>query len=82
MTALQMNPELLSNLNIIASDETMLNKVTKYVRKLVKQMSEDPTCMSKQEYFARLDEAEKQIAEGKGITFTNPVQMNSWLNAL
>ena len=59
MTALQLNADILRNLGIIAEDENMLEKVAKYVRRLAKQMTEDPTCMSKEEYFRRLDEAEK-----------------------
>jgi hypothetical protein len=82
MTALQLNAEIYRNLGIIAEDETMLEKVAKYVRKLAKQMTEDPTCMTKEEFFARIDEAEREIAEGKGITFTNQAEMNAWLNAL
>ena len=82
MTALQLNAEIYRNLGIIAEDETMLKRVAKYVRKLAKQMTEDPTCMTKEEFFARIDEAEREIAEGKGITFTNQAEMNAWLNAL
>ena len=59
MTALQLNAELYRNLGVIAEDETMLDKIVKYARKLVKQMSADPTCMSKAEFFARVDEAKK-----------------------
>jgi len=82
MTALQLNAEIYRNMGIIAEDESMLEKVAKYVRKLAKQMTEDPTCMTKEEFFARIDEAEREIAEGKGITFTNQAEMNAWLNAL
>ena len=49
MTALQLNAELFRNLGIIAEDETMLDKVAKYVRKLAKQMTDDPTSMTKEE---------------------------------
>ena len=59
MTTVQLNADILRNLGIIAEDESMLEKVAKYVRKLAKQMTEDSTCMSKEEYFRRLDEAEK-----------------------
>ena len=68
MTAVQMNAELLRNLGIIAEDETMLEKVVKYVRKLAKQITDDPTRMSKEEFFARIDEAEKQIERGEYTT--------------
>ena len=38
--------------------------------------------MKKEEYFRRLDEAERQIADGQSTTFTNVAEMNAWLNAL
>ena len=83
MTALQLNAEIYRNLGIIAEDESMLERVAKYLRRLAKQVTEeDPTCMTKEEFFARIDEAEREIAEGKGITFTNQAEMNAWLNAL
>ena len=82
MTALQLNAEIYRNLGIIAEDETMLERVAKYLRRVAKQMTDDPTCMTKEEFFARIDEAEREIAEGKGITFTNQAEMNAWLNAL
>ena len=47
MTVLQANAELYRNLSVIAEDETMYEKVVKYVRRLAKQMKEDPTRMSK-----------------------------------
>ena len=59
MTLQQMNVDLLRNLGIIAEVETMLDKLTKYARRLVKQMTEDSACMTKEEYFAMLDRAEK-----------------------
>ena len=82
MTALQLNADIYRNLGIIAEDETMLDKVAKYVRRLAKQMTEDPTCMTKEEFFRRIDEADKQIAEGKGTRFNNKADMIAWLNAL
>ena len=59
MSTMQLNADILRNLGIIAEDETTLAKVAKYISRVAKQMTEDPTCMSKEEYFARLDEAEK-----------------------
>ena len=81
MTAIQMNAELLRNMSIIAEDENLLRRAAKYLRKLVAE-KEDPTLMTKDEFFARVDKAEKEIAEGKGITFTNKDNMNAWLNSL
>ena len=66
MTAIQMNAELLRNMSIIAEDENLLKRAAKYLRKLVAE-KEDPTLMTKEEFFAKIEQAEHEIAEGKGI---------------
>ena len=90
MTALQLNAELLRELSVIVEDETLLAKALKYIKKLTAK-KDDPTLMSKEEFFKRiddarkgktyrmkpeesldeffrnLDEAERDIADGKGI---------------
>lgn len=50
-----MNAELYRNLALIAEDDTMYDKVVKYVRRLAEQMTTAPTLMTKKEYFRRLD---------------------------
>ena len=35
-----------------------------------------------EDFFARVEEAEQDIEEGKGIVFTNKADMNAWLNSL
>lgn len=82
MTAIQLNAEMLRNMSIIAEDENLLKRAAKYLRKLVAEKKADPTEMTREEFFARVDKAERQIAEGKGITFTNHDDMNKWLNSL
>ena len=82
MTSLQLNAELFRELSIIAEDENLLKRAAKYLRKLVAEKKADPTEMTREEFFARVDKAERQIAEGKGITFTNHDDMNKWLNSL
>ena len=58
MTALQMNAELYRAMGVIADDETLMAKVLKYVKRLAAK-KEDPTLMTKEEFFARVDEAKK-----------------------
>ena len=82
MTTLQLNAELLRNMSIIAEDENLLKRASKYLRKLVSEKEADPTYLTKEEFLARIDKAEKEIAEGKGITFSNRDDMNAWLNTL
>lgn len=84
MTAVQLanvNAEIHRNLDALSDDENMLNRIAKYLRRLVRE-KEDPTLMSKEEFFAKIDEAEREIAEGKCITFDNMDDMNAWLNSL
>ena len=85
MTAVQlntMNTELWQSIGAIADSEPLMKRLTRYAKKLVKERQADPTLMSKEEFFARIDKAEKEIAEGKGVTFSNRDDMNAWLNSL
>ena len=65
MTALQLNADIYRSLGIISEDESVLRRVAKYLTRVAKQMTDDPTCMTKEEYFARIDEAERQIERGE-----------------
>ena len=74
MTATQtgaLNAEILRNLGTLAESETMLKRVAKYLRKLVKESEADPTLMTKEEFFARVDEAKKgptyELKDGETI---------------
>lgn len=82
MNRLKLHTEILHDLSIIAKDESLLKRAAKYMRKLVAKKQTDPSEMTREEYFAKLDKAEKEIAEGKGITFHNLDDMNNWLNSL
>jgi hypothetical protein len=82
MATVQLDGEILRNLGIIAEDKNTLSKVAKYLRRMAKQITNDSTQMSKDEFFARVEEAEMDIKEGRGITFTNKADMNAWLNTL
>ena len=68
MTALQLNPDIYRQLDIIAKDESMFDRVTKYINRIVKKMTPDPTCMTKEEFFARIERAEQQYARGEYTT--------------
>ncbi len=66
MTALQLNAELLRELSVIVDDENLLEKALKYIKKLTAKKT-DPTLVDKDFFFRHLDEAERDIANGKGI---------------
>ncbi len=82
MTALQLNAEIYRSLGVLSEDESMLKRAAKYLKCLAAELTYDPTLMSKEDFYARVDEAEREIAEGKGIRFTDKAEMNAWLNSL
>ena len=68
MTTAQLNAEIMQNLNVLADSEDMMTRVAKYLRKLVKEKKADPTLMSKEEFFAKLDKAEEDYQKGNYTT--------------
>ena len=68
MTTSQMTAEILQNLSVLAESEDMMKRVAKYLRKLVKQKQADPTLMSKEEFFEKLDKAEEDYQKGNFTT--------------
>ena len=59
-----------------------MERMARYIKKLVAEKQADPTLMTKEEFFARVDKAEQQIDRGEGITFDNQEAMKAWLNSL
>lgn len=82
MTTVQLNAEMLRNLSIIAEDETLLKRATRYLRKLVAEKQADPTLLTKDEFFRRVDESKQQFLRGEYIRFSDKEKMNEWLNSL
>ena len=81
MTTIELNAEIYRTMGVIAEDEGLLRQALKYLKKLAAK-KEDETLMTKEEFFAKLDRAVKDIAEGKGIRFSNLDDMQRWLNSL
>ena len=77
-----MNVEMLRNMSIIAENESLLKRATKYLRKLVAEMQADPTLLSKEEFLRRVDEGREQIRRGECVQFSDRDEMNKWLNSL
>lgn len=84
MTAVQianLNAEIQRNLGTLSEDETMLNRVAKYLRKLVKE-KEDPTLMSKEEFVQKIERSKKEALEGKVHSIKSKEQLSQFLNSL
>lgn len=81
MTTMQLNAEIYRSLSVIAENESLMKRAAKYLKKLAAQ-EEDETLMTKEEFFAKIDESLQQAREGKVVTFDNTADMNAWLNSL
>ena len=84
MTAVQianLNAEIQRNLGTLAEDETMLNRVAKYLRRLVKE-KEDPSLMSKEEFVQKIERSKKEALEGKVHSIKSKEQLSQFLNSL
>jgi uncharacterized short protein YbdD (DUF466 family) len=59
-------------------------KKDEYVGRLVKERkkAEDPTLMTKEEFFRMIDEAREEARQGKVRSFDSVDEMNRWLNSL
>lgn len=68
MTISELNAEVLRNLSIVAEDENLLKRVAKYLRRMVAEKQNDPTLMTEEEFFARVEEAEEQYRQGQYST--------------
>lgn len=69
MNALELNAEIYRTLGIIADDEGLLKKALKSLQRLAAQKQEkDEALMTKEEFFARVDEAREQIRRGESYT--------------
>ena len=64
MTAVQLNSQIWRDMSILAESEPMMKRVAKYLRKLVAE-KEDTTLMTKEEFFAKIEESERQIERGE-----------------
>ena len=84
MTAVQianLKAEIQRNLGTLSKDETMLNRVAKYLRRLVKE-KEDPTLMSKEEFVQKIERSKKEALEGKVHSIKSKEQLSQFLNSL
>ena len=82
MTAMQLNAELYRAMGEIADNETLMAKVLKYVKKLAAQQKADPTLMTKEEFFRRVDEAKEQARQGRVHRIETKEGLNQFLNSL
>ena len=74
MTPVQLNTlnaEIWKGIGAIADNESLMRRLSKFVSKLVKEKESDPTHYSKEDFYARIDEAKKgpsyELKDGETI---------------
>ena len=80
MTAAQlnaMNTELWQSIGTIADSEPLMKRLTCYAKKLVKE-KQDPTLMSKEEFYAKIERAEKQ----PGKSFASVEELDKYIRSI
>ena len=77
MTATQINAELFRTMGEIADDEGLMMKLLKYAKKLAAKKA-DPTLMTKEEFFARVDGAKK----GPSRRFASVEELDQYIRSL
>ncbi len=78
MDTMQLNAEMLRNMSIIAEDENLLKRAAKYLRKLVAEKKADPTLLTKEEFFAKIERAEQQ----PGKSFASVEELDKYIRSL
>ena len=72
----------IAGLNLSARNRKWLSERLVSMPPVAKKKKDDPTLMTKEEYFAKLERAEQQLERGEGIAFSDRESMNTWLNSL
>ena len=78
-----LNIEMYRALAKIADNETLMKQAVDFVKSLAKRAKKaDPTLMTKEEYFDKIDRALEQAERGEVTEFSSKEEMNAWLNSL
>ena len=64
MTAIELNAQIWRDMAEIADSEPLMKQLAKYLKKLVAKKA-DPTLMTKEEFFAKIERGEEQYRQGK-----------------
>jgi len=77
-----LNAEILRNLGIVAEDEGALQRVAKYLRRVVRELTTAPTLIPRDEFFASLDRGEEEYRQGKTHRINSLEELDQFINSL
>ena len=73
-----MNTELWQSIGAIADNDSLMKRLTRYAKKLVREREADPTLMSKDAFFQMVDEAKK----GPSKRFDSVEELDRYISSL
>lgn len=62
---MQLNAELFGALQTISSDEGLMKKAVRSLKRIAAQRQADHTAMTREEFLAKLDKGEEEYRQGK-----------------
>ena len=65
MTAVEVNTQIWRDIAEIADNESLMKQLAKYLKKLTAKKKSDPTLMTKEEFFAKIDRSLEQARQGQ-----------------
>ena len=78
MTAIELNAQIWRDMAEIADSEPLMKQLAKYLKKLVAKKT-DQTLMTKEEFFAKIEESERQIERGECHTMLPDEDLTAFL---
>ena len=79
MTSMELNQELFRQLAIVASDEILMRKTIKAIKRIIEKKEEqDTTEMTREQFMARVEQAER----GKTLRFDSVEDIDRYVRSL
>ncbi|WP_281800686.1 hypothetical protein [Segatella maculosa] len=79
MTSMELNQELFRQLAIVASDENLMRKTIKAIKRIIEKKEEqDTTEMTREQFMARVEQAER----GKTLRFDSVEDIDRYVRSL
>ena len=75
---MEVNTQIWRDIAEIADNESLMKQLAKYLKKLTAKKKSDPTLMTKEEFFAKIERAEQQV----GKSFANVEELDRYIRNL
>ena len=81
MTAIELNAQIWRDMAEIADSEPLMKQLAQYLKKLVAKKA-DPTLMTEEEFFAKVDKSLEQARQGRVHRIESKEELSQFLNSL